>query len=248
MKTRIMTFLAVILAVNASLVWAGDPWTEKPSNAWSKKDVEKILTKSPWARKVSLDLTGVLEKRTVYVDPGSSTRPQDVRPIISREGGIVGYETNAPTVEARTFKIPCLVQWISARTLREAVVRSSVLQGMLTEGEAKRYSALTSDNYEVSVQGSSMLLTALGPDRETWAQAATLRLKSNKREIEATDYSVQAQGDVAEIRFFFPRMREGNPGIPPGEQKVDFRLASESETLNVTFDLRKMVRDGEPDL
>jgi hypothetical protein len=242
-----MTFLAVVLAVNASLVWAGDPWTDKPSNAWSKKDVEKILTKSPWARKVSLDLTGVLEKRTIYVDSETS-RPQDVRPIISRDGVVVGYGTNAPRMEAHTFKIRCLVQWISARTLREATVRSSVLQGMLTEEEAKRYSALTSDDYEVSVQGSSMLLSALGPDREKWAQAATLRLRSNKQEIEATDYSVQAQGDVAEIRFFFPRTHEGTPVLPPGEQKVDFRLASESETLNVTFDLRKMVRDGEPDL
>lgn len=36
--------------------WAGDAWNDKPAANWTDKDVQKLRTKSPWAKEVSMSL------------------------------------------------------------------------------------------------------------------------------------------------------------------------------------------------
>jgi len=39
------------LLLGATLLWAGDkPWKAKPYQQWNEKEVESILTDSPWVR------------------------------------------------------------------------------------------------------------------------------------------------------------------------------------------------------
>src|ERR1017187_10286700 len=49
----------VLLSAAASTTRAfapGDFWNDKKAEDWSEKDVQKLLTHSPWAKEVSVDL------------------------------------------------------------------------------------------------------------------------------------------------------------------------------------------------
>src|SRR5580704_12731476 len=57
---RLLTFslfVAGFLFVAGLTLWAADVWVAKPYTDWNDKDLAKIMTDSPWARKVSVTLT-----------------------------------------------------------------------------------------------------------------------------------------------------------------------------------------------
>jgi hypothetical protein len=53
MKKSIL--LALLALLGSAGLWAADFWEKKEYKQWKPKDVHKMLTKSPWARNVSLD-------------------------------------------------------------------------------------------------------------------------------------------------------------------------------------------------
>lgn len=245
-KNVVATLALTLLAV--SIAHAGDPWNDKPSKAWTQKDVEKITTKSPWAQRTEMSISSVYERRTVYRN-GDSSRPDDVKPVTNRYGQVVGYEASAPRAESSSIHIPCLIQWGSARVVREANIRASVLQGLMAEEDAEQITVIPYDeNYEIRVQAPGLLLMALGENEVQWLNAAYLKLKSTGEEIHPADMRARGEGDSVELTYIFPRERDDQPLIGPGEEKIEFFLVSKNEKTKVTFDLRKMIRDGAPDL
>ncbi len=50
MKGKAAVAGTLLVIVSSALVWAGNPWKEKPAAVWTKKEVEKVLNKSPWVR------------------------------------------------------------------------------------------------------------------------------------------------------------------------------------------------------
>lgn len=56
MMTRRDALLVSLSAAAGRLGYAKDPWVEKKPDQWSDKDVEKLLTHSPWAKEVYAEL------------------------------------------------------------------------------------------------------------------------------------------------------------------------------------------------
>src|SRR5687768_9771522 len=50
---RLMAF-GVTLAMTGAVAMAADVWDAKPFTQWSDKELEKVLTDSPWAGKASI--------------------------------------------------------------------------------------------------------------------------------------------------------------------------------------------------
>src|SRR5689334_16731678 len=46
--------LSALLFLSVLCVWAADFWTAKPFTEWNEKEVQKVLTDSPWVGKVSM--------------------------------------------------------------------------------------------------------------------------------------------------------------------------------------------------
>ena len=46
-----------VLLLTSTLLWAGDFWEDKEFTQWSEKDVEKLMTNSPWAKQVTVALS-----------------------------------------------------------------------------------------------------------------------------------------------------------------------------------------------
>jgi len=74
MKFKVSLSAMLLVLLGSGVLWAGDPWKEKPYTEWTKKEVGKVLVKSPWAKQVKrhardkliLTTPPTTEKRTYH--------------------------------------------------------------------------------------------------------------------------------------------------------------------------------------
>lgn len=55
MKKLILPLLTMLMFVAGLSLWAADIWVAKPYTEWNDKDITKIMSDSPWAKKVSVE-------------------------------------------------------------------------------------------------------------------------------------------------------------------------------------------------
>ena len=140
------------------------------------------------------------------------------------------------------------VQWASARTVREAIVRQKQLKGVYKAEEATRFLSATPTHHVLLVFGPSARLFEWVTEKEA-QEAARLRLKRHKKEIPATSVRfIHGDAKIAAAEFLFDRETDGQATVAADEEKVSFICSPHNITISVEFDLRKMVRDGKPDL
>lgn len=253
MKFKVSLSAMLLVLLGSGVLWAGDPWKEKPWTEWTEKDVQRILNKSPWAKKlnwrldkvnrvaaqelespewetkrggITVSLEGVTE--TVYTVPGSGI-PE---PVITRRGGIPFYH--------RVF-----VRWLSSLTVRQAFVRQAQFEMKRMSVQEQQFGhapQLELLEYVIAVRA---VVTA-GLSNDELRQSAYLQPKRSKQRIPATRVSDSEFGRL----LYFPRELNGKPIIGPQDTKVEFSCCKVEgqKPIKVTFDLRKMVRDGKPDL
>ncbi len=49
----LLTRRSVLLLAGAGLAWSAEYWDKKPPEQWTRDEIDKLLSKSPWAREVS---------------------------------------------------------------------------------------------------------------------------------------------------------------------------------------------------
>ncbi len=144
MKTNRAVRSVIISLLGATLLWAGDPWKEKPYTEWTKKDVNKVLLKSPWVRKILIGGTRPLESGPAGkpVNTSGLTKGQAENEAVYREGKRPVSQN--PVTEGRPENLPSnvrarqaqalrprgglTVRWFSARTVGEGLIRQWQLQ------------------------------------------------------------------------------------------------------------------------
>ncbi|HXE75400.1 MAG TPA: hypothetical protein VNN18_07180 [Candidatus Xenobia bacterium] len=230
MKVEQAGRVALLVLLCVGLLWAAEPWKDKPYTEWTQKEVERVVQDSPWARLIEVLGTSGPGEGAIARSEVSGTKPMS--------------DTAGPQVQARY-----LVQWASALTMRQAQVRSAQLAGREDPENSKAMLAAAPPSYILSVLGSNM--TGFEEIKEEGTKAAAyLELKSSKMRV--TPDQVQffrPGGRLAQVFIFFPREAEGKPVIPATENKVEFHCRVGKNEIEATFDLRKMVtRDGKPDL
>lgn len=235
-KVFVRSLLAALLC--ATLLWAGDPWKDKPYTEWTEKEVRKVFQDSPWARPVA---TLVIQEQVVAVP-----RVGGAGPPMPMDVDSLGT-TVSSSDRVKSFVI---VQWASSRTIREAIVRQHQLQGRYNEEQAKQF---------LSASPAGHVLLLFGPDikrfeevsEDAMRDSAHLKLKRSKKKISPSSVRVVRRGsELAVVEFRFPRQVDGQPTIEANEKKVTFSFPKRERgnALTTDFDLRKMMRDGKPDL
>ena len=250
-KLRLASLAAGLFC--AGLLWAGDPWQEKPYTEWSHRDAEKVLNNSPWASTEEIFLSAPVgggspgEIRRLpddlarrWVDPN---RYNDAaQSLWQQRTGQRGVPLEA------TVTGVVIVQWASSLTLRQALVRQGQLYGRGTDAEAEQLLSLPLEHYVVAVYRSD-LSSFTDVTGDTARAAAYLELKPSKRKMPPALVQLVRWGDVlTHVEFYFPRESQGQPTIGPAETGVTFYWQHGKQSTRVDFDLRKMVREGKPDL
>ncbi len=240
-----------ILAI-AALAWASsDPWKDKPFQQWDEKDVQKVLSNSPWSRMIQAD-AGF---------DGSGSAPSSGLPQGSSAGagaagggggggrGGMGGGGSSPSRaggDDQAGGVPQLtfaIRWYSSRTVREAMLRSAVLAGSLKEDEAEKQLAQPTEDYQVLLSGPQM--SAFQSAEEAGVKARTaLITKKGKLKIEPSKVDFQRSTDGKTIRAIlisFPkRTATGEATIGSDEKGADFSSSPGKVAIKASFDFSKM--------
>lgn len=252
--------LSVLIVMGSALaLTAGKFWEDKPYQEWTQKEVATILTRSAWSHKVQIG--GQPGGRGL----GPPGQPQAGGsgmggPMGTGGGGgsrPSGSLTRAPSGDAaQRGRGPTIyfVIWRSAKTVRRALARSQVLQGMATPEQVEQDLQQPVTNFVITIIGLD--LSAFGQiDPEELKAHTYLRAKKQKKiKLRPQDVQIARRGPeekIAEVNFIFPRALEsGEPLIRPDEKKVEFRCEVKKAKIKIktSFELKRMTLGGERDL
>jgi hypothetical protein len=238
--------LSVVMGLTI-VTWAGgDPWKSKPYQQWDAKDVLRIVNDSPWAKIVHVDAPW---KRDSGASEAIGGVPVGgVRPSTGM-GGMGAQPSSAPPnpgASGQNSQIPqaaFLVRWVSSRTIREALLRSSVLSGKTKEEDAEKELAVPTDTYQVFVAGPDMKPFAVIEEDEL-KRGTFLQTKKTKQRISPSSIQIERTPDglgVQAIVFVFPRKSQtGESTIAADEKGADFNCVAGPVRIEATFDISKM--------
>jgi hypothetical protein len=247
MRSRMTVLLACLtLAVAA---WAGDPWKEKTYKEWDEKDVNKILSDSPWSRPVTVP---TFWRSTGNSDPNLGGQRVGGGGEASEGGGVAGQGAAGTSGSGGGGGIPeaqFTVRWGSARTTREALARLAMLRGM-SEADAGKMINLPATEHQIVLYGPDMAPFAKS-DEKSLMEKTFLRLKKNKQKISPSRVEIKRAQDgkkISGIVFYFPMKSEaGEPVIAPDEKGVEFECRTDVVSIRQNFEPQKMISKAGPD-
>jgi hypothetical protein len=131
-------------------------------------------------------------------------------------------------------------------TLRRALARQIQIENGLTEEQITSLASREPDHYTIVVASTERNLdelTRLSTEAPQF-RAVYLQPARSKAQVLPTNVAFLDSGFV----LHFPREIDGEPTIGATEKKVRFFCQLGELTIKKDFDLRKMHRDGRPDL
>ena len=235
-------FASLFVVVNLATVAAraNDPWKDKDPQDWDEKDVQKILTDSPWSKPFQFGMAADSSIGSSTTSVGSSahpeTSPQD--PLRGGNPTAAGSGNSAVGMGPIT---KFTVSWHSSRTIREALLREKELSGSLPD-QARKDLAAKYDAYQISISGPNLRM--FGKEgAENLKAHSYLMPKTSKEKISPTKVIVQTNqsGNAVAILFdFAQKTAAGEPTIAAAEKSVEFAAKAGNLPLKVTFDISKM--------
>ncbi len=231
------------LLLGGTLLWAGDKaWKAKPYQEWSEKELQAILTDSPWVRVTPIQRTWL---------PGTE---RDIAPQERSSAGAKGQTPSAgpPSTasvgagEDREMNVQ--VYWQSSRVMRAATARQAVLHG--EKVDVDQYASQPQDEYQIIVRMQDMT-PFQQHDEKFFQDNAFLQMKKAKDKISPTHvvYEKNSMGLVQDAIFFFSKTASsGAPTISADETEVQFSCKIADSTVRVGFKPRDMVDQSGPAL
>lgn len=240
LSSRFVALLSSLLFLSA-LVWAKDePWKGKPYDQWDRKDLERIFTDSPWSRVATVSRSWQpISEKDVHDKVLSGSGRQLPAEVQRASEGTVGGDLNVN------------VYWASSRVMRAASARKSELIDGKKDVDVAKYASEPQEEYQLVVQSTDMA-PFFRHDEKYFQTVASLQLKKSKLKLSPSHvrYERDAQGVlVTAAVFYFPKKTpSGDSVIAADEKNVSFVCKLEGSTLQVSFDLPKMVDPTGPDL
>jgi hypothetical protein len=238
---------ALVLAalfLSARALCAADVWAAKPYTAWSDKDIRKIMTDSPWSRRVSVTLLG----GAGYLDVLRAKGPPPGRPGpgIAEPGGELGVGGSQsggppPSSPAGPPQTTLIVRWQSAAIVQQALAKAQYGDKAGTSPEAQKRLESNASYYIVAV-GNLPASQKLRDAEARKAQLGRTTLAVNGKDpIAAKDVVyVEAGEGTIEARFLFPR----DFSLTAADKEVEFATMFGKAAVKAKFNLKNMAMDG----
>jgi len=206
----------------AAPIGAADFWTEKPFLQWSDKDVDKMMSGSPWAGIVAVALPPPPPQPSGDVGGG-------------RGGGRGGGDGFGPGPR----RIRLTISWRSAKPVKQAVLRAQVGRDGTITDQQKAFLDQDEPLYVVGVMG--LPPQYVRPGGQTSVQAF-LHIKDGPT-INAEQAGTQMGRGGATLLLGFPRGQ-----IMADDMEVEFEAKFENMTVRKKFKLKDMFFEGKLEL
>jgi hypothetical protein len=260
MKKLSLRILTPLMFVAGLSLWAADVWV-KPYTDWNDKDIQKIMTDSPWSKKVDVTFENVGggpgggggggrggggPQGSTGIDPGNDGAGGGGGG--SKGGGSKGGGASADTGGGGGGGAPeteLTIRWETALTVQQAVVKKQFGAEAATNPEAQKKLQPQADLYVIWVSG---LPGGVRP-RDDEAKKALLKLTTlsakDKDSIVAADviFPAAAQGRGArttDAHFLFPR----KVAFSADDKEVEFATRFGKNVVKTKFTLKAMMVNG----
>jgi hypothetical protein len=251
---RVLDRPLVLLALALSL-WAADSWQSKPAAQWNDKEVQKILTNSPWAKTISVSAGGLMDSdsavgrgRRGFGGDDSPPRPGGADQMpgggVGTPGGNVPSRGTENMDTQTASSMPLTVVWESALPVKLALARRKYGAEADTSPEAKKY--LEEDRgYLIAVAGLPEALVQAGTARGKPAllQQTSLSVKGQPP-VHPSDVEVEPPGKTSEVVFTFPK----TTSFRSDDKDVEFSTQFGAVAVRYRFHLKDMLYQGKLEL
>jgi len=245
---RALVILAPLFA--ASLLRAGDkPWNAKPYQSWDAKDVQQIMTDSPWVARTTVQRSWLLSQKDTVVQPEQPQISGGVRAVPNVMGTIQSNTgaTDAQVDESKR-QVNVYVYWYSSRLIRAASAREGVLRGVMDQSAVQKSVDAPQSDYEIVLRMDDMS-PFIGKDQSFYQQNVFLQMRKGKLKLPPSKVRTERMGTTSEdIVFSFPKTMNGTPTIAGDETDVVFSCKVADQTVRVQFKPKKMVDQFGTDL
>ena len=236
-----MKHCLALLASSALLLTAADFWNSKAYTEWGDKDLQKIMTDSPWAKRTAvLSLEGPSAPAVGGATPsrgkggpaagGDDSSPP--APLSEKGGGGGGGAVQMPSAEV-------VVSWATALPIKEAIAKAKYGKEVATSPDAKTFLEREEQFYIVEVTPFPFRGRSGDEFRSALAKSAVLNIKG-KDSIHAMDVQVNPRGRTLDLYFLFPRQRV----LTLEDSEVEFNAKAGDVPIKQRFKLKDMVFSG----
>jgi len=238
-----------LLTILAISLWAADFWQSKPYTEWSDKEVQKLLSNSPWSKEVVVSLGGGSGggsgkgSRKGGGGGGGGDAGFDGPAMGSGGGGAGGrgvQEVGGGAPSGGTPTMNLVVSWRTALPLRQAIAKQKHPDDAATSREAKKLIEEPQKWYIIVVSGLPARMGRGGPElKEMLMKNTSLSIKG-KEPIVPED--LQSGGTSA--IFLFPK----TVTIDMDDKEVEFSTKLGQNVVKAKFKLKDMTFNGKLDL
>jgi hypothetical protein len=238
---QLALLLALLLGV--TLVSAGDkPWKTKTFQQWDEKELQAILTDSPWVRVTTIQRTWLpVSEKEVAPDSQVSGGVRQMPP-----GG--GQAGTIRAGEGSWRELNVFIYWQSSRVMRAATARQAVLHG--EKVDVGKYASEPQSEYQIILRMEDMT-PFVQHNEEFFQTSAFLQMKKGKSKISPSHvvYERNQKGLIQDAVFFFAKTSpSGVPAVSGDEKEVQFSCKIADSVVRADFNLREMVDQSGPDL
>jgi hypothetical protein len=227
----------ILIGLTCATAVAGEPWKKKPS-AWSNKDVDAILNRSPWAKAALVefqvgDIAKGPPRGSVVAPPppngassgpgggGGSRNQMNENPI----GGAPVGRGGIPAEASDLPKFQATVRWESAIPIRRA--------------RKLEDAASSANQYVISVSGFPLMpKKGEAGDTESDIKQLTRLDRAGKAPLLPVSVDIR-KGGMLVLTF-----EAGEDPITDADREVLFTMGTGSLQTRVRFDLRDMTYQG----
>lgn len=240
--------LPVLLFLCALCMWAADFWNTKPFTDWNEKEVQKVLTDSPWVGKVTMGGGG---PPPAVVGGGGGGGRGGGRGG-GGGGGPQGGDSGGPDSGAGPGgggfgggEATVTLIWQTALPIKQALVKRRFAEQAGTSPEGKALLDRVEQFYVLTLSGvPANLLGAAQGDKKAGLLDMTMLSVAGKPPLKAVDVQVSSGRGGGTVSFLFPKTTT----FTPEEKDLEFTSKFDKTTIKHKFKLKDMVFNGKVEL
>jgi hypothetical protein len=239
--------LSTLLFLCALCMWAADFWTTKPFTDWNDKEVQKVLTDSPWVGKITMSSGGGGGPAAVGGGGGGGGGRGG-----GRGGGPQGDSTTAdPGIAGGGGggggggEASVTLLWQTALPVKQALVKRRFAAEAGTSPEAKTMLDREEKFYVLTLIGvPANLLAATQGDRKAGLLDMTALTVAGKAPLKAVDVQVSGGRGPGTVSFLFPR----TTAFTADDKDLEFSSKFDKTAVKHKFKLKDMVFNGKVEM
>ncbi len=251
--------LSLLLLLCALCMWAADFWTTKPFTEWSDKEVQKILSNSPWAEKVTI--AGGLGRGG---GAGIAESAAGGRGGGGRGGGRSGPQGDSTTADpgidggggpggggglgggGGPTGIDVVLVWQTAAPVKQAIIKRQYGAEAGASPEARARLNQVDQVYVLTLLGMpGFTLPAAQGDKKAALLDQTTLTVSGKPPLKPVDVQVSGgRGPSGNVSFLFPKTTT----FTAEDKELEFSTKFDKTGIKKKFKLKDMVFNGKVEM